>query len=116
MSRNTATLIRRRGRPVVLRRPVGGPTPFVTAVVKGLERTYGVHELAGNIVQGDHQVIVLAADLAAAGFPLPVRVGDVVVINPALADGAWVKGTGDPLTVKDPGTRAGLGFWLQARG
>ncbi|AWK90351.1 hypothetical protein [Azospirillum thermophilum] len=116
MSRNVSKLIHRRGRPVVLRRQVGGPTPFITVVVKGLSRAFGVHELAGNIVQGDHQVIVLAADLAAAGWPLPVLHGDTVVLDPEFdGAGGWQRGTGRSLTIQDPGPRAGL-FWIQARG
>lgn len=117
MSRNLANMVHRRGRPVVLRRQVGGPTPFVTVVVKGMSRAFGVHELAGNIMQGDHQVIVLEADLAAAGFPVPVQHGDTVVLDPELdGAGAWKRATGLPLTVQDPGPRARIGFWIQARG
>ncbi|MBP2233086.1 hypothetical protein J2847_006421 [Azospirillum agricola] len=116
-ARNIANLMRRHGRPVVLRRQLPTtPVSFATVVVQGLERAFGVHELAGAIVQGDHQVIVLEEELAAAGYPLPVQHNDLVVIGPIVTDGVWQRGSGRPLTIQDPGPRAGVGFWIQARG
>lgn len=117
MSRNLANQVRRHGKPVVVRRQLSTtPVTFATVVVKGMDRAFGVAELAGSIVQGDHQVIVLTADLVAAGFPVPVEHNDIVVVDPVIVDGVWQRGTGRPLTIQDPGPRAGAGFWLHARG
>ena len=44
--------------------------------VKGHIRPYGGKELVGTIVQGDQAVIVLADDLTAAGFALPITTSD----------------------------------------
>ncbi len=110
-------MIRRNGAFVVLRRQLPTqPVSFATAVVRGLERPFGVHELIGAIAQGDHQVIVSLADLVQAGFPAPVLRGDTVVLDPVLVEGVWQRSSGRPLQVQDPGPRGGIGFWIQARG
>ena len=85
------------GQPVTFQRPVGQP-PSVTlspvggatveAVVRGFNPDttaeaasgYSASEL-GAITEGERLLIVMAADLAAAGFSLPVQKGDQVVLN-----------------------------------
>ncbi|TPL40692.1 hypothetical protein [Mesorhizobium sp. B2-4-6] len=69
---------------VVIRRYTGSgadrpftDTPSLLARVVG----YDPKELVGPIQQGDRKVIVFADDLVDAGFELPVRRGDKVVVR-----------------------------------
>jgi len=74
--------------PSVTLSPSGGAT--VTAVVRDyLPDTtaeaatgYSASEV-GAVTEGDRMLIVMAADLAAAGFPLPLQKGDRVVLQEA---------------------------------
>lgn len=66
------------GQTVTLRRVVTGSAP-VAATVKAMVRMYRPAELAAGIVQGDRRVVVAAATLADAGWPVPPRKGDQVV-------------------------------------
>jgi hypothetical protein len=85
------------GQPVTFQRLVGQP-PSVTlspsggATVSAVVRNYLPDTTAqaasgysasevGAVTEGDRQLIVMAADLAAAGFPLPVQKGDQVVLS-----------------------------------
>lgn len=112
-----ASLTEKDGEPVVLRRKTAAnPPAFTSVVVQAVVRPFGAHELVGNIKQGDYKIIVAVSTLTAAGFPGPSQRGDMAVINPTIAAGAWVKGTGQQLSVEDPGARGGAGFWIQARG
>lgn len=43
--------------------------PPITATVRARVMGYKPSDLVGAIVQGDRQAIILAADLAASGFP-----------------------------------------------
>ena len=85
------------GQPVTFQRLVGQP-PSVTlspsggAAVSAVVRNYlpdttaeaasgySASEL-GAITEGDRLLIVMACDLAAAGFPLPLQKGDRVVLQ-----------------------------------
>lgn len=76
----------RRGEVVSLRRRKANSVPVayepqidVRAIVTG----YAPSELVGGIIQGDSRVILLAEDVAAGGFPLPIKTGgtDTVWIN-----------------------------------
>lgn len=96
-----ADSLRRAGEPVVLRRP-GAPDVRVMAKV----RQYGAADLVGGIVQGDWEVIVAHKPLSDAGFPVPPRKGDRVVIER----------TGTAVTAQHPGDRSGIGYWMHARG
>ena len=44
----------------------------------------------GNISQNDRMVLVMASDLSAAGFPLPIALGDKVIIDGVADDDATV--------------------------
>ena len=101
MDANAAAFTRagilRVGQQVTFQRLVGQP-PSVTlspaggAVVNAVVRNfnpdttavaasgYSASEL-GAIAEGDRMLIVMAADLAAAGFSLPVQKGDQVVLS-----------------------------------
>jgi hypothetical protein len=118
MSASIVRLIDRQGEYVVLRRQTAvTPLTFSNYVVKARVRQYGADELVGGIVQGDYEVIVAAASLAAAGLSGSPRKGDRIVINPTIVNGAWTVDTGTSLTVQHPGYRgAGTGYWMQARG
>lgn len=103
---------------VVLRRQTAvSPQAWTDVPVRARVRQYGAAELVAGIAQGDYEVIVAHRTLAAAGFPVPPRDGDRVVIGPTIVDGAYVPGSGSILTVRHPGDRGGnIGYWMQARG
>lgn len=44
---------------------------------------YQPSDLGGLIIQGDQKGVLLAADLAAAGFPLPLKMGDRITLSDA---------------------------------
>ncbi|MCG5239529.1 hypothetical protein MCW82_07075 [Azospirillum doebereinerae] len=103
---------------VVLRRQTQvSPPLFTDAVIPALVRSLSA---TGSVADAQQQVrrsVVVASDhLAAAGFPLPVTINDIVVTDPVIAAGAYVAGTGTTLRVIDPGARGGVGFWLVAEG
>jgi hypothetical protein len=60
---------------------VGASRTKTDYTVKGIARLYGGKELAGSITQGDQKVIVLAADLTALGFVLPVTNADRLIVG-----------------------------------
>jgi hypothetical protein len=70
--------IARDGGPLTLRRVATGQVP-VDVAVRGLVRDYRPDELVGNISQGDRRVTLGNAEIAAAGWPLPIRKGDQVL-------------------------------------
>lgn len=110
-----ARMIARDGEWVALRR-TRGATVIASALVKAFVRQYGAHELTGGIVQGDYEVIVAAETLRAAGFPDAPRKPDQIFLTPTIVNGVWTPNTGTQLTVQHPGTRGGVGHWIQARG
>jgi hypothetical protein len=65
--------------------PVGGAS--VTAIVRGYSDNgaaaaatgYGSNKL-GGITEGERQILVMADELAAAGFPLPLQKNDQVIV------------------------------------
>jgi hypothetical protein len=67
---------------IVVRRYTGAGTnrPRFDVAVRGKARLYAATELIGTISQGDQNVIVLAEDLIAAQFQLPVTAADKVVV------------------------------------
>ena len=76
--------------PSVTLSPAGGAR--VTAVVRNYlpdttqESATGYSaSQVGSISQGDRQILVMADDLAAAGFVLPVRKGDQVLVADSIA-------------------------------
>lgn len=82
-----AAEMERRGEVVSLRRrkPNSIPAAFEPEVdVRSIVTGYAPSELVGGINQGDSRVILLAEDVAAGGFPLPITSTngiDVVWIN-----------------------------------
>ena len=82
-----AAEMERRGEVVSLRRrkPNSIPAAFEPEIdVRAIVTGYAPSELVGGINQGDSRVILLAADVAAGGFPLPITSTngiDVVWIN-----------------------------------
>jgi hypothetical protein len=73
------------GETVAIRRyaaDVAGPhRPWFEVEVSARVTGYGPDELIGGIVQGDRKLIVLADDLIARQFPLPLRKGDKAIIR-----------------------------------
>lgn len=99
-----ATAINQIGLTVTFQRVVGtAPTatlaPLNGAVVKAIVRGvapdtvetsasgYSASQI-GALGQGDREVIVMAADLSAAGFPIPLQCGDQILL--AAEDGGEV--------------------------
>lgn len=81
-----ASEMERRGEVVSLRRstPNSTPTSYDAQIdVRAIVTGYAPSELVGGINQGDSRVILLAADVAAGGFPAPIETGglDTVWIN-----------------------------------
>ena len=76
---NTASvvnLISKYGLTVTLTRP-GGATVTVKAKVRG----YAPADLVAEIIEGDRQVIISNAEIAAASWPGPPKKGDQFVID-----------------------------------
>lgn len=74
------------GRTVQLRRYSGPPAlnrNFTDHDVQARVREFRADELAGNIRQGDRQVIILASDLQASGFPGALRANDKLILDGA---------------------------------
>ncbi|KNY21795.1 hypothetical protein AKJ13_15515 [Methylobacterium sp. ARG-1] len=64
--------------------PNSTPTSYDAEIdVRAIVTGYAPSELVGGINQGDSRVILLAADVAAGGFPAPIETGglDTVWIN-----------------------------------
>lgn len=73
------------GKDVVIRRYTGNTAGTraiaFTATARARVTEYDASELVGPITQGDSKCIVLAEDLEAASFPLPIIVGDKCVVD-----------------------------------
>lgn len=88
-------MLRRLGESVTLRRLTGTTSQTaVDATVTARVTGYRPQALAGGIQQGDRELIVLAEDLVAAGWPVPPKKGDRIILRPD-ADGV-----GETLTVQ----------------
>src|SRR5579871_3234609 len=75
MDANVATDAYRRalaaaGETVTIRRP-GAPNTDVSVLAR--LTGFSAEQLVGNVEEGERRAIVLAADLAASAFPLPIR-------------------------------------------
>lgn len=68
----------KKGAPVTLRREDYGVNA-VDATVLGIVRGAKPEELVGGLNQFEATVVVSPSGLAAAGWPLPVKAGDVVI-------------------------------------
>ncbi len=104
---------------IVLRRQASvSPVTWTDAILVARVRQFGAAELIAGITQGDYEVVVAHADLAAAGWPVPPKDGDRVIRFPTITNGAYVPGgAAVELTVRHPGDRGGkIGYWMQARG
>lgn len=61
------------GETVLLRRVNPSPAAPTEVSVRARITGYAPHELVGGINQGDRKIIILAEDVEASGFPLPLR-------------------------------------------
>lgn len=68
--------VEQRGEVVVVRRLSPPTTARARAIVTG----YAPDEVTGGVNQGDRKIILLHSDLVAAGFPVPVRRNDKIVL------------------------------------
>ena len=74
--------LRQYGRAMTLRRRVGTSAAFAEVVVQGVAREYRPHELVGGLQQGDQQVTVSNAEIAAqSAYAGPPRKGDQILID-----------------------------------
>lgn len=80
-----AAAIEREGQTMLLRRFAGKNRGRFDVGVKGVVRGYQPSEIAGDIQQGDREVRISNAEIAARHWPGPPRRGDRLRI-----DGAWV--------------------------
>lgn len=64
----------RRGENITLLRVVPN-APAIEVTVRAIVTGYTPNELTGGIMQGDRRVYVLASDVVASGFPLPIQSG-----------------------------------------
>jgi hypothetical protein len=69
------------GSIVVLRRPANGSGIDIDVSVLAAIRGYQPHELIGGIIQGDRQVVMGNTEIEAAGWPLPPKKNDVVIVR-----------------------------------
>jgi hypothetical protein len=69
--------------PILIRRYTGTGSNRSKFECGVLSRVVGFepHELVGPVLQGDRKAIVLADDLVAAQFPLPLLKGDKCVVR-----------------------------------
>jgi hypothetical protein len=74
-------MLERRGRNLVLRRRVGTTTTFREVSPRGYWRGYKPQELVGGITQGDQEVVIGNAEIAAESWPGPPKRGDIVVLD-----------------------------------
>lgn len=99
-------LIERHGENVTLRR--NPAAPFVDVAVKARVAGFDTKDLVGDIRQGDRQVVIGNAEIAAAAWPGPPARGDRVLI------------VGLPFTIVSVDTRKIgdeiAGHWLAVRG
>lgn len=71
------------GEPITIRRYTGsGPNrAFFDATVRGRVMNYRADEIVGQIQQGDRHVVLLAEDLIAEEFPLPITPSDKCIVR-----------------------------------
>lgn len=69
--------------PVIVRRfwGAGSNRPKFDVEVRGKAWGYSATELVGSIQQGDQRVLLLAEDLIAKGFALPLTSADKLVVK-----------------------------------
>ena len=102
---DVARLTAAKGETIVLRRE-GAPNVDVT--VKAFVTGFAPSELVGDIKQGDRKVVIANAEIVAAAWPGPPRIGDRAIIG------------GKTFTIGAPDTRKMgdeiCGHWMVARG
>lgn len=76
--------LQRFGRPMTLRRHAVGPNALMVPLdvtVHGRAKNYQPHELVGELRQGDSEITITNAEIAAAQWPGPPRTGDKIVVD-----------------------------------
>jgi hypothetical protein len=78
------TALKKYGRSMTLRRRIGTTNSYNEVVVKGVPEGYRPAELLGGLQQGDRQVTIGNAEIAAqVAFVGPPKKGDLLVIEGA---------------------------------
>ncbi|PWC69103.1 hypothetical protein TSH7_01265 [Azospirillum sp. TSH7] len=98
-----AASLRRAGRQMSLKRRVGTTNAFTECTVYGKARFYQPTELIGLVKQGDRRIRIAQSDIAAASWPGPPKVGD-------LLDGGAVQGAEH---LYDGETLVGFVVWVR---
>lgn len=62
-------------------RGVGGILVPLEVVVYGVAKGYTPQELVGAIIQGDTQITITNAEIAAAQWPGPPKIGDKIIMD-----------------------------------
>lgn len=75
-----ASEVSRRGEMVTLVRDNDDDT-VIKAQVRARVWGFAPNELVGDIDQGTRQLLILAEDVAASGFPLPIRKNDRILVR-----------------------------------
>lgn len=103
---DVARLVAKHGESVTLRR--GDPPGNVDVAVKARVTGFAPDELVGEIKQGDRRVVIANAEIVAAAWPGPPKIGDRLIIG------------GKIFTIAAPDTRKIgddiCGHWLVAKG
>lgn len=77
-----AGMIARKGRAMVLRRPLAATPPsFVDLPLTGFFRAYQPQQISGDVRQGDAKVEISAVEIALFEWPGPPRARDALTIN-----------------------------------
>lgn len=81
-----AAALTKYGRPMTLKRRQGTSSNFDSVTVNGVSRGYKPQKLIGGVVQGDREITISNAEIAAqSAYDGPPRKGDVVALDGATA-------------------------------
>lgn len=89
-TRALENFLTRNGEDIILRRLTGRGF-YIDVTCRARVNDYQPDEMQGGIIQGDQKVVLSNVEIAAAQWPGPPRIGDVILRNGG-AQSAVVKG------------------------